>query len=159
MPRAQLKSTHTTERKLSLDLNKRKSENDLVRRKLRSNEKLLASPLHTSSSSSSSFSDADHETEEKIKLLLMQSKNRLENTKIFKLRQHLLKPEDHVRYDNFLNNLLDDTINSKHSTSTTTTDERSAANYKHIHNKFKACGRLYLVFAIFIVALAYIYFS
>lgn len=68
-------------------LDKRKHEDNFLRRRLRSNEKSF-------SSSSSSCSEPEDETE--LKTLLAQSKSRLENTDALRIRHHLLRPEDYA---------------------------------------------------------------
>ncbi|KAG4070669.1 hypothetical protein HA402_013589 [Bradysia odoriphaga] len=85
------KSSHSNAiRKLEHDfiagLDKRKHDDTLLRRRLRSNDK--------SFSSSSSCSEPEDETE--LKTLLSQSKSRLENTDALRIRHHLLRPEDYA---------------------------------------------------------------
>lgn len=96
------KSAHNNaSRKLEHDfiagLDKRKHDDNLLRRRLRSNDKSF-------SSSSSSGSEPEDETE--LKTLLAQSKSRLENTDALRIRHHLLRPEDYVRYENFSMNCV-----------------------------------------------------
>lgn len=80
-------------------LDKRKHDDHLLRRRLRSNDKSF-------SSSSSSGSELEEETE--LKTLLAQSKSRLENTDALRIRHHLLRPEDYVRFENFSLNCVND---------------------------------------------------
>lgn len=101
MRRLSNKSHNNISRKLEHDfiagLDKRKHEDSLLRRSLRSNDKSF-------SSSSSSGSEAEDETE--LKTLLVQSKSRLENTDALRIRHHLLRPEDYVRFENFFLNCV-----------------------------------------------------
>ncbi|KAJ6632637.1 Klarsicht protein [Pseudolycoriella hygida] len=101
LKRSSNKSTHS--RKLEHDfisgLDKRKNDDSLLRRRLRSNDKSF-------SSSSSSGSEPDDETE--VKTLLAQSRSRLENTDALRIRAHLLRPEDYVRFENFSFNCVRD---------------------------------------------------
>lgn len=103
------KSTHNNaSRKLEHDfiagLDKRKHEDNLLRRRLRSNDKSF-------SSSSSSGSEPEDDTE--LKTLLAQSKCRLENTDALRIRHHLLRPEDYVRFENFSINCVRDGMNEQ----------------------------------------------
>lgn len=102
------KSTHNnSSRKLEHDfiagLDKRKYDDNMLRRRLRSNDK--------SFSSSSSSSEPEDETE--LKTLLAQSKPRLENTDALRIRHHLLRPEDYVRFENFSINCARDGMTEK----------------------------------------------
>lgn len=76
----------------------------MLRRRLRSNDKSF-------SSSSSSGSEPEDETE--LKTLLAQSKSRLENTDALRIRHHLLRPEDYVRFENFSINCVSDGMNEQ----------------------------------------------
>lgn len=76
-------------------MDKRKYDEPFIRRRIRSNEKSLKS------SSSSDSSDFEDETE--LNGLLTQSRNRLENTNALRIRRHLLRPEDYVRFDHISN--------------------------------------------------------
>lgn len=75
----------------------------MLRRRLRSNEK--------SFSSSSSCSEPEDETE--LKTLLAQSKSRLENTDALRIRHHLLRPEDYVRFENISTNCVRDDMDEQ----------------------------------------------
>lgn len=92
-------STSALNRKLEIDfinsLDKQKYDEPFMRRRIRSNEKSLTS------SSSSGSSDLEDETE--LNGLLAQSRNRLENTNALRIRRHLLRPEDYVRFDQISN--------------------------------------------------------
>lgn len=46
-----------------------------------------------------------------MKTLLAQSKSRLENTDALRIRHHLLRPEDYVRFENFYLNCVRDGMN------------------------------------------------
>lgn len=84
-------------------LDRRKHEDDFIRRRLRSVNNGTDKSLASSSSSSCGegvcvTNDVDDEIE--LKELLAQTRNRLENTNALRVRSHLLRPEDYVRYEN-----------------------------------------------------------
>lgn len=84
-------------------LDRRKHEDDFNRRRLRSINNATENSLASSSSSSSVdgacvTSEVDDEIE--LKELLAQTRNRLEHTNALRVRSHLLRPEDYVRYEN-----------------------------------------------------------
>lgn len=151
------KSTHNnTSRKLEHDfitgLDKRKHEDSNLRRRLRSNDKSF-------SSSSSSASEPEDETE--LKTLLSQSKSRLENTDALRIRHHLLRPEDYVRYENFYLNCVRDGMNehsenvfefvSKEETTDTCEKQISSSDNKCLSERsfsFRHLDQNHIVFAL-----------
>lgn len=84
-------------------LDRRKHEDDLIRRRLRSINNATDKSLASSSSSSSGDGacvPSEVEDEIELKELLAQTRNRLEHTNALRVRSHLLRPEDYVRYEN-----------------------------------------------------------
>ncbi len=112
-------------------LDKRKYDDNLLRRRLRSNDKSF-------SSSSSSSSEPEDETE--LKTLLAQSKSRLENTDALRIRHHLLRPEDYVRFENFSINCARDGMNeqSENVFELVEQDVTSATSYNPCKNEISS---------------------
>lgn len=77
---------------------KKKHEDDFMRRRWRS----INNTTDNSSSSSGVGICVASEVEDEIELkeLLAQTRNRLEHTNALRVRSHLLRPEDYVRYEN-----------------------------------------------------------
>lgn len=87
--------------------NKYDDDGGAVRRRRRSHNIDCSVPPIASSSSDDTDSHNSSEDEIEIRALIGQSRSHLENTEALKIRQHLLRPEDYVRYNtNLLNALI-----------------------------------------------------
>lgn len=90
-------SAQSLRRTSESDTSSRRRKADDRRRSSRNLEKAIKLIPATSSSSD------DHTDDEKeMRNLLIQSKNRLEDTRSLKIRSHLLRPEDYVRHMAYL---------------------------------------------------------
>lgn len=115
-------STNALNRKLEIEfisnLEKRIHDEDTIRRRQRSERTVASKATLSASSSSSSDSAAASEVEDDTELveLLVQTKNRLENTDALRVRSHLLRPEDYVSGCPRSSHLGVDTKNTQHCT-------------------------------------------
>lgn len=109
-------STNAINRKLEMEfisnLDKRILDEDMTRRRHRS-ERTFASKVTLSASSQSSSAASEVEDDSELVELLVQTKNRLENTDALRIRSHLLRPEDYVSGCPKSNHLRVDTKNEQ----------------------------------------------
>lgn len=179
-------------RKLEMDfinsLDKRQQyENEFMRRRIRSVniEKTSSSSSASSicgsacggggSSAAQQLQSSELEDETELKELLAQSKNRLENTDALRIRSHLLRPEDYVRYENYSIDFINNDENDKDDEDNNDNDdenvplinEKNDNNHNHFeyHNDtniycdlgFNSACKLIFIVVVIIVAALFIY--